>query len=115
MISFKRCDICKSKLYSDSDYCKDCNNCCCTCEDEETLKLVNFFRALEHGDDKHRLWLKEEFEKFWDIDVGDITPSGKEATCTRVERYEKALTRIKTAGSRQLARQFATEALRGPT
>ncbi len=75
---FKRCDICKSKLYvDDSNYCKKCNNCCCTCEEEDTARLREFFDLIKHGELKHVLWLKKQFEDFWDISIPDQTEPGR--------------------------------------
>lgn len=31
MTCIRRCDVCKSKIYEDTDTCADCGNCCCTC------------------------------------------------------------------------------------
>jgi hypothetical protein len=34
---------------------------------ETTVK--DFYKAIEHGDDEHKKWLKDKFKEYWGVEV----------------------------------------------
>lgn len=74
---WRRCDVCKSKLYGDEDppVCSKCSNCCCTCEEKQEVKC-------------HKLLADSAVETICGEIGGNVCANWEYVTCPACKQYQ---------------------------